>query len=63
MNLTNLVKRFSKNTQGVTAIEYAIVGVAVAAVVAAVFSGSGGDFQGALEGAFTKITTSISGAG
>jgi pilus assembly protein Flp/PilA len=62
MILTTLAKKFTKNTQGVTAIEYAIVGVAIAAVVAAVFN-TDGTFKSTLTGAFTKITTSISSAG
>ena len=55
------IRSFMKDRQGVTAIEYAIVGVAIAAIVAAVFSSTGtGGLKGALDAAITKINTTIS---
>ncbi|MGY3570038.1 Flp family type IVb pilin [Vibrio sp. SCSIO 43135] len=46
--------------RGVTAIEYAIIGVAMSAIVLAVFNGS---LQDALEGAMTTISDHIGEAG
>ncbi|KXO09541.1 Flp pilus assembly protein, pilin Flp [Moritella sp. JT01] len=47
---------FKKDQRGVTAIEYAIIGVAVSAIVLAVFNGS---LKDALKGAMTTITANI----
>ncbi len=53
----------AKKQRGVTAIEYAIIGVAVSAVVLAVFNGDGtGGLKSALSGAMTKITDNINAA-
>ncbi|AMO55922.1 hypothetical protein GZ77_07545 [Endozoicomonas montiporae] len=49
-----------KDERGVTAIEYAIVAVAIAGVVAAVFtSDSSSGLKTALDAAFTNITNAI----
>ncbi len=54
----------AKKQRGVTAIEYAIIGVAVSAVVLAVFSGSGdGSLKGALDSAMGTIKSNIGKAG
>lgn len=56
----------AKKQRGVTAIEYAIIGVAISAVVLAVFSGTGDDdtgLKGALKGAMTTIQSNIEKAG
>jgi len=50
---------FKNDQRGVTAIEYAIIGVAVSAIVLAVFNG---DLSAALENAMTQITTNITAA-
>ncbi|KGY09506.1 Flp family type IVb pilin [Vibrio sinaloensis] len=47
---------FKKDERGVTAIEYAIIGVAVSAIVLAVFNS---DLKTALTGAITKISGNI----
>lgn len=60
MILTKIARKFTKNTAGVTAIEYAIVGVAVAALVATVF-GNTGTLKTAFDDAFGKISTSVKG--
>lgn len=57
------VKQFIGDERGVTAIEYAILGVAVAAIVLAVFGAADSPLRQALDGAITQITTSIDGAG
>lgn len=61
INLSIAANRFAKDRQGVTAIEYAIIAVAISALVLAVFSGDGA-LKTALDGAFTKITTNIGNA-
>ncbi|CAK4067528.1 MULTISPECIES: Flp family type IVb pilin [Vibrio] len=50
---------FKKDERGVTAIEYAIIGVAVSAIVLAMFNS---DLRTALTGAMTKITGNINSA-
>ncbi|OOE34355.1 Flp family type IVb pilin [Salinivibrio kushneri] len=52
---------FAKDERGVTAIEYAIIGVAISAIVLAVFQGDNG-LQSALEGAISAITSNITAA-
>jgi pilus assembly protein Flp/PilA len=51
---------FKNDERGVTAIEYAIIGVAVSAIVLAMFNSS---LKDALTGAMSKITSAISSAG
>ena len=70
--LTNLyvksvvaLEQFRKDERGVTAIEYAVVAVAIAGIVAAVFVAGEGDAAGgtlreALENAFKNISKQIS---
>lgn len=60
-----LVESFAQDQRGVTAIEYAIIGVAISAIVLAVFNGTtdGGGLKGALDGAMTKIISKINSAG
>ncbi|EKO3766041.1 Flp family type IVb pilin [Vibrio metschnikovii] len=60
VNTRLLLESFAKDQRGVTAIEYAIIGVAVSAIVLAVFQGTGeGSLQGALTNAMKKITGNI----
>jgi pilus assembly protein Flp/PilA len=56
------LEKFKDDERGVTAIEYAIIGVAIAAIVGVMFS-SGGTFQAALTGAVASIVAAINGAG
>lgn len=56
------LENFKEDERGVTAIEYAIIGVAIAAIVGVMFT-NGGTFQSALTGAVTKIVADINGAG
>jgi pilus assembly protein Flp/PilA len=57
------LEAFKNDERGVTAIEYAIIGVAISAIVLAVFKGgTGTGLQGALESAMTKITAAVSSA-
>ena len=58
INLSIAANRFAKDRQGVTAIEYAIIAVAVSALVLAVFSGDNG-LKTALTGAFSTVTENI----
>lgn len=56
-----LLESFAKDQRGVTAIEYAIIGVAISAIVLAVFSGDNG-LKTALTDAMSSITTKINEA-
>lgn len=56
------VDAFMRDQRGVTAIEYAIVAVAVAAIVASVF-GTNGQLSQALSGAFSKVSSTIDAVG
>ncbi|WP_417542978.1 Flp family type IVb pilin [Methylophaga thalassica] len=67
--LTNLyvkgrcaIESFLKDQRGVTAIEYAIIGVAISAIVLVVFNGDNG-LKSALQGAVGTITENIENAG
>ncbi|EKO3557867.1 TPA: Flp family type IVb pilin [Vibrio metschnikovii] len=53
-----MLDSFAKDQRGVTAIEYAIIGVAISAIVLAVFSQDGG-LKDSLMGAVEKITKNI----
>lgn len=55
---TEAVRRFRKDTRGVTAVEYAIVAAGVAAVVSIIF-GSEGPVKTMLTGIFGKIKTTV----
>ncbi|PWI35227.1 Flp family type IVb pilin [Vibrio albus] len=55
---------FKKDQRGVTAIEYAIIGVAVATIVGAAFATTGENtLGGALNSAMGTITSKIASAG
>ncbi|WP_261882024.1 Flp family type IVb pilin [Vibrio pelagius] len=54
-----LLEEFKNDERGVTAIEYAVLGVAVAAVVIAVFNGTG---SGTLDDALTEGVKNIKNA-
>ena len=57
LNLYCKASSFIRSREAVTAIEYAVVAVAIGGVVTAVFtSGEGSALQTALSGAMTKIT-------
>ncbi|WIH29622.1 Flp family type IVb pilin [Photobacterium damselae] len=56
------LQNFFKDERGVTAIEYAIIGVAVSAIVLAVFAGDANSLKTALSGAVNTITTNITSA-
>lgn len=56
-----MLKAFAKDQRGVTAVEYAIIGVAISAIVLAVFQGDNG-LQSALQGAITTISDNITTA-
>ncbi|MGL4382009.1 MAG: Flp family type IVb pilin [Vibrio sp.] len=56
-----LVESFAQDQRGVTAIEYAIIGVAISAIVLAVFTGDNG-LKTALTNAVTTISKNITSA-
>ncbi|WP_439437503.1 Flp family type IVb pilin [Salinivibrio costicola] len=64
VNTRLALESFAKDKRGVTAIEYAIIGVAISAIVLAVFNGSGDEqgLKGALQGAMDKITGHVNDA-
>lgn len=53
---------FKNDQRGVTAIEYAIIGVAIATIVGTVFS-QNGTLKTALDNALTSISNKITSAG
>lgn len=53
------LENFKNDQRGVTAIEYAIIGVAISAIVLAVFNG---DLKEALDGAMSTISSNITKA-
>ncbi|MDC5839076.1 Flp family type IVb pilin [Vibrio europaeus] len=58
--MKKLLNDFIKNEDGVTAIEYAVIGVAMAVVLGTVFAGTGSDtIRGKLDLAFKKIRDNI----
>jgi len=57
VNTRLALESFAKDKRGVTAIEYAIIGVAISAIVLAVFNGQ--DDEGGLKGALTDAITTI----
>jgi len=62
--MKKLLNDFIKNEDGVTAIEYALIGVAMATVLAVTFNADGqGTIRGELTRAFDQIQSAISGAG
>ena len=56
-----VLESFKNDQRGVTAIEYAIIGVAISSIVLAVFQGDNG-LEGALTGAMNAISSNISAA-
>lgn len=54
------VHSFAADKRGVTAIEYAIIGVAISAIILTMFNGS---LRDALTGAMTTISDNIDNAG
>jgi pilus assembly protein Flp/PilA len=56
------LEAFKNDERGVTAIEYAIIGVAISAIVLAVFKTNDNGLQAALTTAMGKITTAIGSA-
>jgi pilus assembly protein Flp/PilA len=53
-----LLNEFKRDERGVTAIEYGLIGVAMAVVLAAVFTDSG-SLMTSLKAVFTKIQTTL----
>ena len=55
------LKSYLKDERGVTAIEYAVLGVAISAIMLALFGGDS-TLGGALQAAFDKITSNLKDA-
>ena len=61
VKVTEAIRSFKENNEGVTAIEYGLIAVAVAALVVTVFYNKGG-FIDALSAKFSTLTTKVTGA-
>ncbi len=61
VKVTEAIRSFNDNNEGVTAIEYGLIAVAVAALVVTVFYNKGG-FIDALRTKFSTLTTKVTGA-
>ncbi|AUI85058.1 hypothetical protein BS333_00925 [Vibrio azureus] len=59
----NALKTFIKNEDGITAIEYAIIGVAMSSALFYIFSSEGTGFLESLEDAWEKMSSNISRSG
>ncbi len=59
--LKSLISRFVKDERGVTAIEYGVIGVAIAVVVGIAMTGAGGDdgLTAAISAAFEGMTSAM----
>ncbi|NIH92210.1 pilus assembly protein Flp/PilA [Enterobacter asburiae] len=55
----NHIAGFMKNQRGVTAIEYALIGVGMATLLALIFGNQNSGFLGAINTAFQKIMKAI----
>lgn len=62
VKLQMAVSEFKSDERGVTAIEYALVAVAIATVVGAIFN-DGNALSTALDSALTKISSAVTAAG
>ena len=58
VKVTEAIRSFKENNEGVTAIEYGLIAVAVAALVVTVFYSKGG-FIDALKAKFSALATKI----
>ena len=61
VKVTEAIRSFKENNEGVTAIEYGLIAVAVAALVVTVFYNKGGLID-ALRTKFSTLTTKVTGA-
>ncbi|WP_373819187.1 Flp family type IVb pilin [Glaesserella sp.] len=59
--MTEAFRNFKKDEKGVTAIEYGLIAVAVAAMIVVVFYGNNGFIQG-LQNKFNALTGTMSNA-
>lgn len=59
VNVKERIHDFYKDRRGVTAIEYALIGVAMATLLAVVLGNDQGGFLGELKNTFGKIQKSI----
>ncbi|RWR03309.1 pilus assembly protein PilA [[Pantoea] beijingensis] len=60
LNMEERIKEFAKNQRGVTAIEYALIAVAMATLLASVLGDKDKGFLGALNHTFEAIAAAIS---
>jgi pilus assembly protein Flp/PilA len=62
VNAVTLLNEFRRDERGVTAIEYGLIGVAMAVALATVLGATDGQFLKELKDAFTGIATKLSTA-
>lgn len=62
INVTEAARRFKQDQRGVTAIEYGLIAVAVAALIVAVFFPTEGGFIAGLKEKFTSLTATVAKA-
>lgn len=60
VKVTEAIRSFKESEHGVTAIEYGLIAVAVAAMIVVVFYNQGGFIDG-LKSKFAELTTKITG--
>ena len=60
VKVTEAIRSFKENNEGVTAIEYGLIAVSVASMIVVVFYNQGG-FIDALKAKFGELATKISG--
>ncbi|CUU51846.1 Flp family type IVb pilin [Actinobacillus pleuropneumoniae] len=58
ISVTEGIRRFKENQQGVTAIEYGLIAVAVAVLIVAVFYNENGFIEN-LKGKFNQLTETL----
>ena len=61
VKVTEAIRSFKENNEGVTAIEYGLIAVAIAVLIVAVFYNKG-VFIDALKTKFSTLTTKVNGA-
>lgn len=57
--VTESIRNFKNDQRGVTAIEYGLIAIAMAAFIVLVFSDKSGSFINTLRGKFTELGTTL----
>ena len=59
VNVTEFLETYKNDERGVTAIEYGLIGVAMATMLGVVFASGDATLLGKLTAAFAKITSTL----